>query len=95
MQSNFANLEMPAAMCALGLTRIERLAAETAKNAAGEIFDYTSRQAEAEGLTTYGMGTAAQEFRAYPGLKDRRERRGLKGLRVIPVQKATQETLEQ
>jgi hypothetical protein len=30
--------------------------------------------------------------RVLPGLKDRRERRGLKGL---SVQKATQETLEQ
>ena len=30
-----------------------------------------------------------------PGLKDRRERRGVKGLRVIPVQKATRETLGQ
>ena len=29
-----------------------------------------------------------------PGLNDRRERRGLKGLLAIPVQKATKETLE-
>ena len=33
-------------------------------------------------------------FRVYPGLKDRRERWGLKGLPAISVQKATQETLE-
>ena len=30
-----------------------------------------------------------------PGLKDRRERRGAKGLPEIPVQKATKETLGQ
>jgi hypothetical protein len=35
---------------------------ETAKNAVGEIFDETSRQAEAEGLTTEGLGTAAQDI---------------------------------
>jgi hypothetical protein len=35
---------------------------ETAKNAVGEIFDETSRQAEAEGLTTEGMGKAAQDI---------------------------------
>ena len=35
---------------------------ETAKNAVGEIFDETSRQAEAEGLTTDGLGTAAQDI---------------------------------
>ena len=35
---------------------------ETAKNAVGEIFDETSRQAETEGLTTDGLGTAAQDI---------------------------------
>ena len=35
---------------------------ESAKNAVGEIFDETSRQAEAEGLTTEGLGTAAQDI---------------------------------
>jgi hypothetical protein len=35
---------------------------ETAKNAVGEIFDVTSRQAETEGLTTDGLGTAAQDI---------------------------------
>ena len=35
---------------------------ESAKNAVGEIFDETSRQAEAEGLTTDGSGTAAQDI---------------------------------
>ena len=35
---------------------------DTAKTAAGEIYDETSRQAEAEGLTTAGMGKAAQDI---------------------------------
>jgi hypothetical protein len=35
---------------------------ETAKNAVGELFDETSRQAKAEGLTTDGLGTAAQDI---------------------------------
>jgi hypothetical protein len=36
---------------------------ETARNAAGEIYDETSRRAEAEGLTTDGLGKAAQDLR--------------------------------
>ena len=35
---------------------------DTAKTAVGEIYDETSRQAEAEGLTTKGMGKAAQDI---------------------------------
>ena len=35
---------------------------DTAKTAVGEIYDETSRQAEAEGLTTEGMGKAAQDI---------------------------------
>jgi hypothetical protein len=35
---------------------------DTAKTAAGEIFDETSRQAEAEGLTTESMGKAAEDI---------------------------------
>ena len=35
---------------------------DTAKTAAGEIYDETSRQAEAEGLTTEGIGKAAQDI---------------------------------
>jgi len=48
-------------------------------------------EAGAQGPEVRGVPRA---FRAYPGLKDRRERRGLKGRLAIPVQKATQETLE-
>jgi hypothetical protein len=36
---------------------------ETARNAAGEIYDETSRRAEAEGLTTDGLGKAAEDLR--------------------------------
>ena len=35
---------------------------DTAKTAVGEVYDETSRQAEAEGLTTKGMGKAAQDI---------------------------------
>ena len=35
---------------------------DTAKTAVGEIYDETSRQAEAEGLTTEGIGRAAQDI---------------------------------
>jgi hypothetical protein len=35
---------------------------ETARNAAGEIYDEASRRAEAEGLTTDGLGRAAQDL---------------------------------
>ena len=35
---------------------------DTAKTAVGEIYDETSRQAEAEGLTTEGIGKAAQDI---------------------------------
>ena len=35
---------------------------DTAKTTAGEIYDETSRQAKAEGLTTEGMGQAAQDI---------------------------------
>ena len=35
---------------------------DTAKTAAGEVYDETSQQAEAEGLTTEGMGKAAQDI---------------------------------
>jgi hypothetical protein len=35
---------------------------DTAKTAAGEIFDETSRRAEAEGLTTESMGKAAEDI---------------------------------
>ena len=35
---------------------------DTVKTAVGEIYDETSRQAEAEGLTTEGMGKAAQDI---------------------------------
>jgi hypothetical protein len=35
---------------------------ETAKTAVGELYDETSRQAEAEGLTTEGVGKAAQDI---------------------------------
>ena len=35
---------------------------DTAKTAVGEIYDETSRQAEAEGLTTEGLGRAAQDI---------------------------------
>jgi hypothetical protein len=35
---------------------------ETARNAAGEIYDEASRRAEAEGLTTDGLGKAAQDL---------------------------------
>ena len=35
---------------------------DTAKTAVGEIYDETSRQAEAEGLTTEGLGKAAQDI---------------------------------
>jgi len=35
---------------------------DVAKNAAGEIYDETVRQAEAEGLTAEGMGKAAQDL---------------------------------
>ena len=35
---------------------------DTARTAAGEIYNETSRQAEAEGLTTEGMGKAAQDI---------------------------------
>jgi hypothetical protein len=36
---------------------------DTAKTAVGEIYDETTRQAEAEGLTTEGIGKAAQDIR--------------------------------
>jgi hypothetical protein len=35
---------------------------DTAKTAVGEVYDETSRQAEAEGLTTEGLGKAAQDI---------------------------------
>jgi hypothetical protein len=35
---------------------------DTAKTAVGEVYDETSRQAEAEGLTTEGLGRAAQDI---------------------------------
>ena len=35
---------------------------DTAKTAVGEIYDETTRQAEAEGLTTEGIGKAAQDI---------------------------------
>ena len=35
---------------------------DTAKTAVGEVYDETSRQAEAEGLTTKGLGKAAQDI---------------------------------
>jgi hypothetical protein len=35
---------------------------DTAKNAVGEVYDEASRQAEAEGLTSDGIGKAAQDI---------------------------------
>ena len=60
---------------------------DTAKTAVGEIYDETSRQAEAEGLTTKGMGKAARHQPARPACGRGRRNHGV---RTFTRQSSTQ-----